>query len=97
LTIEKAIAQASMYFVMEPNDRETRQRLVSMINPFLADVQARRGIYDFLVVCDETNNTPERTDRNELWVDLKIKPVKAAEFIVLNFIAVRTGVSWTEV
>jgi phage tail sheath protein FI len=66
LTIEKAIANASMYFVMEPNDRDTRQRLLSMINPFLADVVARRGIYDFLVVCDETNNTPERIDRNEL-------------------------------
>jgi len=97
LTLEKAISKASMYFVFQPNDRDTRRELVGMIDPFLADVKARRGVYDYQVICDETNNTGERIDRNELWVDLKIKAVKSAEFIVLNFIAVKTGVSFTEV
>jgi len=97
LTIEKAISNSAEYFLFQPNDAETRNRLVAMIDPFLADVKARRGIYDYLVVCDTTNNTGERIDRNELWVDIKIKAVKAAEFIVLNFIAVKTGVSFTEV
>jgi phage tail sheath protein FI len=66
LTIEKAIATSSMYFVFQPNDRETRAQLVGLIDPFLADVKARRGVYDYEVICDDTNNTDERVDRNEL-------------------------------
>ena len=70
--------------------------MVDMIEPFLRDVKGRRGIYDFLVVCDTTNNTPERIDRNELWCSIYIKPARAAEYIVLSFIATKTGASFTE-
>ena len=66
LTLEKGISTASKWFLFEPNDRFTRSQIVSMIDPFLADVKSRRGIYDYRVICDETNNTPTRIDRNEL-------------------------------
>jgi len=96
IVLEKAISTASKYFLFEPNDTATRESLVAMINPFLRDVKGRRGIYDFKVVCDETNNSPERIDRNEMWVSLYIKPTRTAEFIVLNFIAMKTGASFSE-
>ena len=96
IILEKAISTAVKYFLFEPNDTFTRLQLINMIEPFLRDVRSRRGIYDFLVVCDSTNNTPERIDRNELWCDIYIKPTKAAEFIVLNFIATKSGASFTE-
>lgn len=96
ITLEKAISTAMKYFVFEPNDTTTRLLIENMVTPFLRDVKSRRGIYDFLFVSDETNNTPERVDRNELWIDIYIKPVRAAEFIVLNFIATKTGASFTE-
>jgi len=96
IILEKAISTAAKYFLFEPNDTFTRLQLINMVEPFLRDVQARRGIYDSLVVCDSTNNTPERIDRNELWCDIYVKPTKAAEFIVLNFIATKTGASFTE-
>lgn len=97
MVLEKAVSTATKYFLFEPNDGLTRITLIDMITPFLRDVQARRGIYEFLVVCDDTNNTPERIDRNELWCDIYIKPTRAAEFIVLNFIATKTGASFTEI
>lgn len=96
IVLEKAISTAAKYFLFEPNDDLTRLLLVNMIDPFLRDVKSRRGIYDYMVVCDTTNNTPERIDRNELWADIYIKPTRAAEFIVLNFIATKTGASFTE-
>jgi hypothetical protein len=96
IVLEKAISTAAKYFLFEPNDDLTRLLLVNMIDPFLRDVRSRRGIYDYMVVCDETNNTAERIDRNELWCDIYIKPTRAAEFIVLNFIATKTGASFTE-
>jgi len=96
IVLEKAISTAAKYFLFEPNDMITRNLLVNMINPFLRDVQSRRGIYDFRVICDETNNTPERIDRNELWCDILIKPTRTAEFIVLNFVATKTGASFEE-
>lgn len=96
IILEKAISTAVKYFLFEPNDTFTRLQLINMVTPFLRDVQSRRGIYDFLVVCDSTNNTSERIDRNELWCDIFIKPTRAAEFIVLNFIATKTGASFTE-
>jgi len=96
IILEKSIATAVKYFLFEPNDSFTRLQLINMIDPFLRDVKSRRGIYDYLLVADSTNNTPERIDRNELWVDIYIKPTKAAEFIVLNFIATKTGASFTE-
>ena len=96
LVLEKAISTAAKYFLFEPNDPATRNQLRSMIEPFLRDVQSRRGIFDFKVVCDETNNTPERIDRNELWCNIFIKPTRTAEFIVLNFVATKTGASFDE-
>lgn len=97
MVIEKSVKDNAQYFVFKPNDRDTRNQLASMIDPFLADAKARRGITDYLVVCNATNNTPERIDRSELWCDIYIKPVKAAEFIRLNFIATRSGVEFEEV
>jgi phage tail sheath protein FI len=96
MIIGKAVATALKFFLFEPNDTFTRVQIINLIDPFLRDVKARRGIYDYLIVCDDRNNTPERIDRNELWVDVYIKPTRAAEFIVLNLIATRTGASFTE-
>jgi len=96
LVLEKAIATSSKYFLFEPNDPATRNLLINMIVPFLRDVQSRRGIFDFKVVCDTSNNTPARVDRNELWCNIFIKPTRTAEFIVLNFVATATGASFEE-
>ncbi len=97
LVLEKAIATAAKYQLFEFNDEFTRAQFRSMVEPFLRDVQGRRGIYDFKVVCDETNNTGEIVDRNEFIGDIYIKPARSINFITLNFIAVRTGVSFSEV
>ncbi len=96
IIIGKAVSTALKYFLFEPNDSFTRLAVINMIDPFLRDVVARRGIFDYLIVCDERNNTPERIDRNELWCDIYIKPTRTAEFIVLNLIATKTGASFTE-
>ena len=97
IVLEKAIATASKYTLFEFNDEFTRSQFVNMVEPFLRDVQGRRGIYDFKVVCDGTNNTPEVVDRNEFVGDIYIKPARSINFIQLNFVAVRTGVSFEEV
>jgi phage tail sheath protein FI len=97
IVLEKAIARASRYSLFEFNDEFTRAQFVALIEPFLRDVQGRRGIYDFRVVCDETNNTPEVIDRNEFIGDIYIKPARSINFIQLNFVAVRTGVAFSEV
>jgi hypothetical protein len=97
IVLEKAISIASKAFLFEFNDEFTRSQFVSLINPYLRDVQARRGITDFLVVCDTSNNTPERIDRNEFWGDIYIKPARSINFIQLNFVAVRTGVQFSEI
>ena len=97
IVLEKAIAAASKYSLFEFNDTFTRQQFRSLVEPFLRDVKARRGIFDFKVVCDETNNTPEMIDRNEFAADIYIKPTRTINFIQLNFIATRTGVSFDEV
>lgn len=96
IIIGKAISTALKYFLFEPNDTFTRLAIINMIDPFLRDIVARRGIFDYLIVCDERNNTAERIDRNELWCDIYIKPTRTAEFIVLNLIATKTGASFTE-
>jgi phage tail sheath protein FI len=96
IIVGKAVSTALKYFLFEPNDSFTRLAIINMIDPFLRDVVARRGIFDYLIVCDERNNTAERIDRNELWCDIYIKPTRAAEFIVLNLIATKTGASFTE-
>lgn len=97
IVLEKAISRASKYTLFEFNDAFTRAQFRNLITPYLRDVQGRRGITDFLVVCDETNNTPEVIDRNEFVGDIYIKPARSINFIQLNFIAVRTGVAFSEV
>ena len=97
LVLEKAIATAAKYMLFEFNDEFTRAQFRNMVEPFLRDVQGRRGIHDFKVVCDSTNNTGEVIDRNEFIGDIYIKPARSINFITLNFIAVRTGVSFSEV
>jgi phage tail sheath protein FI len=94
ISLEKAIAKAAKYSLFEFNDEFTRAQFVSLVQPYLRDVQGRRGIFDFRVVCDTTNNTPEVIDRNEFVGDIYIKPTKSINFIQLNFVAVRTGVSF---
>jgi len=97
IVLEKAIATAAKFTLFEFNDTFTRAQFRNLIEPFLRDIQGRRGIYDFKVICDETNNTPERIDRNEFWGDIYIKPARSINFIQLNFVAVRTGVEFEEV
>ena len=97
ITLEKAIAIASKSTLFEFNDEFTRAAFRNLVEPFLRDVQGRRGIYDFRVVCDTTNNTPEIIDRNEFVGDIYVKPAKSINFIQLNFVAVRTGVEFDEI
>lgn len=97
IVLEKAIATASKFTLFEFNDEFTRASFVNLVTPFLRDVQGRRGITDFQVVCDESNNTGEVIDRNEFVGDIYIKPARAINFIQLNFIAVRSGVEFSEV
>ena len=97
ITLEKAIATAAKFQLFELNDEFTRAMFRNMVEPFMRDVQGRRGMTDFLVVCDETNNTGEVIDRNEFVADIFIKPARSINFISLNFIATRTGVSFSEV
>ena len=97
IILEKAIARASRSALFEFNDEFTRAQFKNLVEPFLRDVQGRRGIYDFRVVCDSTNNTGEVIDRNEFIGDIYIKPAKSINFIQLNFVAVRTGVEFEEI
>ena len=97
IVLEKAIATAAKFTLFEFNDDFTRSQFRNLVEPFLRDVQGRRGIYDFKVVCDTTNNTGEVIDRNEFIGDIYIKPAKSINFIQLNFVAVRTGVEFSEV
>ena len=97
IVLEKAIATAAKFSLFEFNDEFTRSQFRNMVVPFLRDVQARRGIYDFKVVCDESNNPGSVIDRNEFVADLYIKPARAINFITLNFIATPTGVDFSEV
>ena len=97
LLLEKAIATASKFQLFEFNDEFTRAQFRNLIEPFLRDIQGRRGITDFSVVADATNNTGEVIDRNEFVADIFIKPSRAINFITLNFVATRTGVSFSEV
>ena len=97
IVLEKAIAKAARSTLFEFNDQFTRAQFVALVEPYLRDVQGRRGIYDFRVVCDETNNTPEVIDRNEFVGDIYIKPARSINFIQLNFVAVRTGVLFDEI
>lgn len=97
IVLEKAIATAAKFTLFEFNDDFTRAQFRNLVEPFLRDVQGRRGIYDFKVVCDETNNTGDVIDRSEFVGDIYIKPARSINFIQLNFVAVRTGVEFSEV
>jgi phage tail sheath protein FI len=97
IVLQKAVAVAAKFQLFEFNDAFTRAQFKSIVEPFLRDVQGRRGIYDFRVICDDTNNTGEVIDRNEFVADIYIKPARSINFIQLNFVAVRTSVSFTEV
>ena len=97
ITLEKAISTASKFQLFELNDEFTRAMFRNMTEPFLRDVKGRRGVTDFLVVCDETNNTGEVIDTNRFVADIYIKPARSINFITLNFIATRTGVEFSEI
>lgn len=97
ITLEKAVATAAKYQLFELNDEFTRAMFRNMVEPFLREVKGRRGVTDFLVVCDETNNTGEVIDSNRFVADIYIKPARSINFITLNFIATRTGVEFSEI
>ena len=97
IVLEKAIATAAKYQLFELNDQFTRAMFRNMTEPFLRDIKGRRGVTDFLVVCDETNNTGEVIDNNRFVADIYIKPARSINFITLNFIATRTGVEFSEI
>ena len=97
LVLEKAIATAAKFQLFEFNDEFTRAQFRQLIEPFLRDVQGRRGITDFLVKCDASNNTGSVIDRNEFVADIFVKPARSINFITLNFVATRTGVAFSEV
>ena len=96
IVLEKAISTASKFSLFELNDEFTRAQFRNLVEPFLRDVKGRRGITDFLVVCDETNNTGQVIDTNRFVADIFIKPARSINFITLNFIATRTGVEFSE-
>jgi phage tail sheath protein FI len=97
ITLEKSISTAAKFQLFEFNDGFTRAQFKNIVEPFLRDVKGRRGITDFLVVCDETNNTSEVIDSNRFVADIYIKPARSINFIQLNFIATRTGASFNEI
>ena len=89
--IRRQLTLAARPFVFEPNDALTRQQIAGVVESLMVDLVAKRGLYDYLVVCDESNNTPARIDRNELWIDVAVEPVKAAEFIYVPVRILNTG------
>lgn len=97
IVLEKAIATAAKFQLFEFNDDLTRRTFINAVEPFLAEVQARRGLTDFKVVCDTSNNTGQVIDGNRFVADIYLKPARSINFITLNFVAVRTGVSFSEV
>lgn len=97
LTIEKSIEKAARAQLFEFNDLITRANFINIVEPYLRDVKAKRGITDFVVICDETNNTPDIIDSNQFIADIYVKPARSINFIGLTFVATRTGVSFEEV
>jgi len=97
LTVEKALEGVAQAQLFELNDEITRSNFVNIVEPFLRDVQAKRGLFDFRVVCDSSNNTPEVIDNNEFRADIFLKPNKSINYVTLTFVATRTGVSFEEV
>jgi phage tail sheath protein FI len=97
IVLEKSIATAAKYQMFEFNDSFTRAQFKNLVEPYLRDVQGRRGVTDFRVKCDESNNTGEVIDRNEFVADIFIKPARSINYITLNFVAARTSVSFEEI
>ncbi len=97
LTIEQALERAAQAQLFEFNDSITRSNFANIVEPYLRDVQSKRGLYDFLVICDESNNTPDVIDNNEFRADIFIKPAKSINYVTLTFVATRTGISFDEV
>ena len=97
LTVEQALEGAANSQLFELNDSITRSNFVNIVEPYLRDVEAKRGLYGFLVVCDESNNTPDIIDNNEFRADIYLKPTKSINYVTLTFVATRTGVSFEEV
>jgi hypothetical protein len=97
LTVEQALERLAQAQLFELNDEITRANFVNVVEPYLRDVQAKRGLYGFLVKCDESNNTPEIIDNNEFRADIFLKPAKSINYVTLTFVATRTGVSFEEV
>ena len=97
IILQKAIAKAAKYYLFEFNDQFTRAAFKNMVEPYLREVKGRRGMYDFKVVCDETNNTPEIIMRNEFVASIFIKPQYSIRWITLNFVAIRRDVEFEEV
>ena len=97
LTVEQALERAAQAQLFELNDDLTRANFRNIVDPYLRDVQAKRGLIDYLVICDETNNTPDVIDNNEFRADIFLKPAKSINYVTLTFVATRTGVSFEEV
>jgi hypothetical protein len=97
LNLEKATRNTIKYFLFEPNTLLTRTRIINTLTPIFENAKNTEGLYDYLIVCDERNNTPDVIDQNELIVDIYLKPVRAAEFILVNFYATRTGTDFNEI
>ena len=97
IILEKSIAAAARFTLFEFNDQFTREQFKNLIEPYLRSVQAKRGIYDFQIVCDGSNNTAEVVDSNNFVGDIYIKPAKSINTIQLNFVAVRSGVEFSEI
>lgn len=93
--IKKSLTRLLRNFIFEPNDKILWKQVLATVEPFLSDIQARRGLQAYRVICDESNNTPERIDRNELWVSIFLKPTRTVEFVVLNLAVLRTGASFS--
>ena len=97
LNLEKSTRNTMKYFIFEPNTLLTRTRIINTLTPIFENCKNTEGVYDYLIVCDERNNTPDIIDQNELVVDIYLKPVRAAEFILVNFYATRTGTDFNEI
>tara|TARA_R110000803_G_scaffold58111_5_gene116329 strand:- start:75 stop:2462 length:2388 start_codon:yes stop_codon:yes gene_type:complete len=97
LNLEKSTRDTVKYFIFEPNTLLTRTRIINTLTPIFENAKNTEGVYDYLIVCDERNNTPDVIDQNELVVDIYLKPVRAAEFILVNFYATRTGTDFNEI
>ena len=97
LALEASIEGAARAQLFEFNDTTTRSNFINIVEPYLRDVKGKRGITEFIIVCDETNNTPDVVDANQFKADIFVKPARSINFIGLTFVATRTGVSFSEV